>query len=294
MALFNSFADLPMWGLLALTFVLSSMVGSFLNVVIYRYPIMLENEYQAQAREILELPHIEIEKFGLLLPRSNCRYCGHLIGVLENIPLVSYLLMRGRCRGCKKKISPYYFVTELLTGLLGVWVVWHFGYSSTALFGLFFVWSLVALTGIDIKVQLLPDIITLSLMWGGIILAFYDVYIPLETAVLGAVIGYLVLWITATTFKLITKREGMGLGDAKLLAAIFAWVNIKYLPVVLLIACVVGIVIAVMTRLLRGNKLLNQPIPFGPYLAMGGFLGFLYGNEIMLWYLGLMGIHPLP
>lgn len=275
-------------------FSLSSMVGSFLNVVIYRFPIMLENDYKAQAREILELPTEDTPKFGLTLPRSCCRYCGHQITALENIPLISYLVMRGKCRGCQRKISPYYFVTELVTGLLGVWVVWHFGYSPQAFFALFLVWALVALTGIDMKVQLLPDVITLSLMWLGILLAFYAIYIPLETAVLGAVIGYLVLWLTATLFKLITKREGMGLGDAKLLAAIFAWVDIKYLPVVLLIACFAGIAVAICSRLLQGKKMFNQTIPFGPYLALGGFLAFLYGQQIMVWYLGLMNIHLLP
>lgn len=294
MSLLTSFADLPLWGLLALTFILSSMVGSFLNVVIYRFPIMLENDYRAQAREILALPAEKITPFGLVLPRSACRYCGHQITALENIPLFSYLFMRGKCRGCQAKISPYYFITELLTGLLGVWVVWYFGYSPQAFFALFFIWVLVALTGIDIKVQLLPDVMTLSLMWSGIILAFYNIYIPLETAVMGAIGGYLVLWLTATIFKLVTKREGMGLGDAKLLAAIFAWVDIKYLPVVLLIACFAGIGVAIITRLLKGKKLFNQAIPFGPYLALGGFFAFLYGQPIMAWYLGLMGVRLAP
>lgn len=267
-----------------MVFVFSALVGSFLNVVIYRLPIMMERDWQSQAREVLSLPAKKEEPFGLLLPRSRCRDCGRPVAALENIPIISYLLMRGKCRGCGKKISIFYPVVELLTAVLATFVFWHFGANSQGFFAIFFVFTLIALTGIDFKTQMLPDILTLPLMWLGIILSFWQVYLSLEMTVIGALAGYLSLWSIATLFKILFKKEGMGLGDAKLLAAIFAWVNIQFFPLVLMISCLVGLAVTLIQRLLSGTKMMNNPLPFGPYLAFGGLVAFLYGNELTAWY----------
>ncbi len=249
----------------------------------------MENDYKEQAKEILEIDNNETkEVFNLLVPRSGCRNCGHMISSFENIPISSYLIMRGRCRGCKSKISPFYPIVELLTGLLSVWVVFHFGFNYQGLAAIIFIFFLVTMTGIDIKVQLLPDILTIPLMWIGIIISFWNVFISLEMAVIGSIIGYLLLWSVSVGFKIITKRDGMGLGDAKLLAALCAWVHIQYLPVILLIACFSGIFVALLQKILKGNKMTGVQIPFGPYLALGGFFALLYGEEIFNWYIGTL------
>lgn len=276
--------ELPPLVQLVVVFIFSALVGSFLNVVIYRLPLIMERDWKAQAREILALPAVEEEPFGLTLPRSRCRDCGRMVKALENIPIISYLLMRGKCRGCGANISIFYPLVELLTAVLATFVFWHFGATVQGICAVFFVFALIALTGIDLKTQLLPDIITLPLMWAGIILSFWNVYIPLETAVIGALIGYLSLWSVATLFKVLFKKDGMGLGDAKLLAAIFTWVHFQYFPIVLVLACIAGIVVTIIQRLFSGSQLMNNPIPFGPYLAAGGLIAFLYGKEIFSWY----------
>lgn len=286
--LLNNLLVLPSSVQLAMVFLFSALVGSFLNVVIYRLPIMLERDWKAQAREILGLPAEETPFFGLSKPRSRCRDCGRMIQALENIPVISYLLMRGKCRGCGAKISLFYPIVELLTALLATFVFWRLGANTQGFFAIFFVFALVALTGIDIKTQLLPDIITIPLMWAGIILSFWNVYIPLETAVIGALLGYLSLWLIATLFKVLFKKEGMGLGDAKLLAAIFAWVHFQYFPLVLIIACLVGLVVTIAQRLFSGQQMTNNPLPFGPYLALGGLVALLYGKELVDWYTRLL------
>lgn len=280
----SSLLSLPSPVQLAMVFVFAALVGSFLNVVIYRLPIMMENDWKTQAREILALPAEKTESFGLLTPRSRCRDCGRMVQALENIPVISYLLMRGRCRGCGTKISIYYPLVELLTALLASFVFWRLGGDAQGFFAIFFIFALIALTGIDLKTQLLPDSITLPLMWAGIILSFWAVYIPLKVAVFGALVGYLSLWSVATLFKLLFKKDGMGLGDAKLLAAIFTWVHIQYFPLVLIIACLVGLLMTVLQRLLMQRKMLNNPLPFGPYLALGGLVALLYGKELLAWY----------
>ncbi|PID66526.1 MAG: prepilin peptidase [Gammaproteobacteria bacterium] len=273
---------------LAMVFVFSALVGSFLNVVIYRLPIILERDWQAQAREILQLPAEDSPFFGLSKPRSRCRDCGRVIRAWENIPVISYLLMRGRCRGCGAKISIFYPLVELSTAVLATFVFWRLGGNAQGFFALFFVFALIALAGIDLKTQLLPDNITLPLMWAGIILSFWALYVPLETAVIGALLGYLSLWLVATLFKLLFKKDGMGLGDAKLLAAIFTWVHFQYFPLVLIVACLVGLVVTVVQRLLNAEKVINNPLPFGPYLALGGLVALLYGQELVVWYTRLL------
>lgn len=281
---------LPLSAQLAVVFIFAALVGSFLNVVIYRLPIMLERDWQAQAREILQLPADEQEVFSLTVPRSRCRDCGRMVQAAENIPVISYLFMRGKCRGCGSKISIFYPLVELFTALLASFVFWQLGGNMAGLLAIFFVFALIALTGIDIKTQLLPDIITLPLMWAGIIISFWQVFLPLKTAVIGALIGYLSLWTVATLFRLLFKKDGMGLGDAKLLAAIFTWVDFQYLPLVLVIACLVGIVMTVLQRLLSGSRMLGKPLPFGPYLALGGLLALLYGEQLTNWYSSLLKI----
>lgn len=270
---------------LGVVFIFSALVGSFLNVVIYRLPIMLENDWKAQAREILELPEETVKPLNLVTPRSRCRHCHRPVRALENIPIISYLIMGGKCRGCQQHISFYYPVIELLTALLATVVFYHFGATTQGVLAVFFVFALIALTGIDFKTQLLPDIITLPLMWAGIIISFWEIFIPLKLAVLGALIGYLSLWSVAMLFRILFKKEGMGLGDAKLLAALFTWIPIQHFPLVLIIACLVGITVTVTQRFIQKEKMADNPLPFGPYLALGGLVALLHGQELVAWYL---------
>lgn len=283
--LITQFVNLPQPLLLTVVFIFSLIVGSFLNVVVYRLPIMMRRDWQAQAREILELPTVEEATFNLSLPRSHCRQCNKPLRFWENIPVVSYVLLRGRCSRCGSKISPFYPLVELLTAVLGTAVFAHFGATVQGLCALFFVFALIALTGIDIKSQLLPDSLTLPLLWAGIVLSFWQVFIPLEVAVLGAIVGYLSLWSVATLFRVLFKKDGMGLGDAKLLAAILTWVHVQYFPLILMLACLVGVVITLAQRLLVGRQLRDNPLPFGPYLALGGLLALLYGQTLARLYL---------
>ncbi|MBS9777288.1 MAG: prepilin peptidase [Gammaproteobacteria bacterium] len=267
-----------------MVFVFSLLVGSFLNVVIYRLPIILERDWKEQAREILELPAIKEDPFSLSKPRSRCRDCGRMIHALENIPVLSYILMKGKCRGCGAKISLFYPLVELITAILATFVFWKFGANAQGFFAIFFVFALIALAGVDFKTQLLPDVITMPLMWAGIIMSFWDVYISLETAIIGALVGYLSLWSIATLFRVLFKKEGMGLGDAKLLAATFTWVHVQYFPLVLIIACFTGITVTILQRIFNNRKMANNPLPFGPYLALGGLICMMYGKEISDWY----------
>lgn len=278
--IFQSLQTLPLPAQLVAVFVFSLLVGSFLNVVIYRLPLMLESDWRVQAREILELEPVEETQITLTKPRSRCRDCGRMVKATENIPVLSYLLMKGKCRGCQATISVFYPIVELFTAALATFVFWHFGANLQGVCAVFFVYALIALTGIDAKHQYLPDIITLPLMWVGIIISFWVVYIPLETAVIGVVVSYLSLWFIALLGKVLFKKEAMGMGDAKLLAAIFAWTNIQYLPLVLIIACVVGIIVAIVRWVFGGGKLLGNPLPFGPYLALAGLIALLYGEQL--------------
>lgn len=287
-ALAYALLDLPPLALLVAVFIFSALVGSFLNVVIYRLPIILERDWQAQAREILGIAPVAVEKFNLVVPRSQCRDCGRMVQGIENIPIISYLAIRGKCRGCGARISAFYPFVELSTAVIATFVFWHLGANAAGFFALFFVFTLVALTGIDLKVKLLPDIITIPLMWAGIILAIWSVYIPLETAVIGALLGYLSLWGVATGFKLLTGRDGMGLGDAKLLAAIFTWVHFQYFALVLIIACFSGITVALLQKAFDRSNNPDNLIPFGPHLALGGLIAFLYGAPIVDWYVGFL------
>jgi leader peptidase (prepilin peptidase) / N-methyltransferase len=274
----------------ALATILGLLVGSFLNVVIHRLPRMMENDWRAQCEELaatadqLQPEVAEKAKYNLVVPRSACPNCGHQITAAENIPIVSYLVLGGRCRGCKAKISPRYPIVEGITGLLSALVAWHFGFGLAGISAIVLVWALIALTFIDADTQLLPDSITLPLVWLGLIVNINGVFTDLRSAVLGAVFGYLSLWIVYWAFKLITKKEGMGYGDFKLLAAIGAWLGWQVLPLVILLSsvvgAVVGIILIVLARLGR-----NIPLPFGPYLAMAGFIALLWGQPIIETYL---------
>lgn len=273
---------------IALCAMLGLLVGSFLNVVIYRLPVILEREWKAQAREILGLPAEESprERFNLVVPRSRCPQCGNAIHAWQNVPVVSYLLLRGRCAACRTRISPRYPFVELLCGLLAGYVAWHFGVGLAAFGGLLFAWSLVALTFIDLDHQLLPDDITLPLLWLGLLFSLGSVFVTPTQAIIGAIAGYASLWLVFQSFRLLTGKEGMGFGDFKLFAALGAWLGWQQLPLVILLASAAGAVLGGFAIVLRGRDR-AQPMPFGPFLAIAGLIAFFWGDAIVGWYLGL-------
>jgi leader peptidase (prepilin peptidase)/N-methyltransferase len=263
------------------------IVGSFLNVVIHRLPKMMETDWQCQCAELRgeEIP--TTEPLTLSTPRSRCPHCGHQITALENIPIISWLMLRGKCSGCSAPISIRYPIIEAVTGLLTAFAAWHFGFGWAAAGAILFVWAMVALTGIDFDTQLLPDSITLPLIWLGLLFNLADTYTSLSSAVIGAVAGYLSLWSVYWSFKLATGKEGMGFGDFKLLAAIGAWLGWQMLPLTILLSSFVGAVVGIALIVLakRGR---NVPIPFGPYLAAAGLLALFWGKPLTQIYLGLL------
>ncbi|WP_159684946.1 prepilin peptidase [Cognatazoarcus halotolerans] len=273
--------------LTAMTALLGLFVGSFLNVVIHRLPKMMELEWQAQAAELRGETLAERERFNLATPRSRCPHCGHQITAVENIPVVSFLLLRGRCRHCKAPIGIRYPVIEVLTGLLSAFAAWRFGYGIALLGALAFLWTMVALTFIDLDTQLLPDNLTLPLLWLGLLFNLPGTYIELSSAVIGAVAGYLTLWSVYWLFKLVTGKEGMGYGDFKLLAAIGAWLGWQLLPLTILLSSAVGAVVGIgLIVFARHGR--NVPIPFGPYLAAAGVLALFFGEQLTTRYLALL------
>jgi leader peptidase (prepilin peptidase)/N-methyltransferase len=275
-------------GLFVTTAVLLGLaVGSFLNVVIHRLPKMLERQWRAECAELAgaPAPPAETETFNLVVPRSRCPSCGHGITAAENVPLVSYLALRGRCSSCGTRISLRYPLVEALSGLLCGYAAWRFGLSAAALGAFCFTWAMIALAFIDLDTFYLPDNVTLLLLWAGLVFNLFHAFADLESAVIGAVAGYLVLWTVFWAYKLATGKEGMGYGDFKLLAAIGAWLGWKMLPLVILLAscagALIGIVLIVAAR--RGR---DTPIPFGPYLAVGGLVAMFHGEAIARIYLG--------
>ena len=269
----------------ALATLVGLFVGSFLNVVIHRLPRMMEREWHAQAAELRGEPVPDAEPYNLATPRSRCPHCGHLITALENIPVVSYLVLRGRCRHCSAPISRRYPVVEMLSALLSGYAAWHFGFGLAAAGALLFVWTMIALTFIDLDTQLLPDSLTLPLLWVGLLFNLGGTYAPLADAVVGAVAGYLSLWSVYWLFKLATGKEGMGYGDFKLLAAIGAWLGWQMLPLTILFSSLVGAVIGIgLIAAARHGR--NVPIPFGPYLAAAGVLALFWGEALTKLYLG--------
>jgi leader peptidase (prepilin peptidase)/N-methyltransferase len=263
-------------------------IGSFLNVVIHRLPKMMEREWHEQCAELHGNVLAPTPQLNLVKPRSRCPSCGHQITALENIPLISYLFLRGRCAKCGVAISPRYPFVELLTGLVSAVVAWHFGFSWTALGALILVWSLIALAAIDFDTQLLPDSITLPLLWTGLAFNLNGAMTDLSSAVTGAMIGYLALWSVFWAFKLTTGKEGMGYGDFKLLAALGAWLGWQMLPVIVLLSSIVGAIVGI-ALIVFARHGRNNPIPFGPYLAAAGIIALLWGQELTKTYLGLLG-----
>ena len=279
--------NLPAFVLLAT--LLGLLVGSFLNVVIYRLPVMMQRDWRKQAREILELPEEpEQGTFNLVLPNSCCPHCGHQIRPWENIPVLSYLFLRGKCAGCKAPISKRYPLVELACGLLSGYVAFHFGFGWQAAGMLLLTWGLLAMSMIDCDHQLLPDALVLPLLWLGLIGNQFGLFTSLEDALWGAIAGYLSLWSVYWLFKLLTGKEGMGYGDFKLLAMLGAWGGWQVLPLTILLSSLVGAVLGVIMLRLR-NQETSTPIPFGPYLAIAGWIALLWGDQITATYLQFAG-----
>lgn len=269
-------------------FFLGLCVGSFLNVVIYRLPAMLERDWRIQCHDYLELGDAQIDTklqaLSLSKPDSTCPNCGHKIRAWENIPVLSYLFLKGKCSSCKSIISFRYPAIELLTGVLTVVVAWQFGVSLATFAALLLTWTLIALTLIDYDKQLLPDDLTLPLIWLGLLFSFFDVFTDTQSSLIGAMLGYMILWTVFQVFKIITGKEGMGFGDFKLLAALGAWLGWQLLPQIILLSSLVG-AIAGIFMLITGLTKRQQPIPFGPYLAAAGWIALIWGQDINRLYL---------
>jgi leader peptidase (prepilin peptidase)/N-methyltransferase len=283
-------------------FILGLVIGSFLNVVIYRLPLMLERDWRAQAAEMLQpagasiAPAPREQRLTLSVPRSACPICKAPITAWQNIPVISWIALRGRCAACKTRISIRYPLVELATALLSGAVAWHFGFGAPAACALLVTWSLIALTGIDIDHQLLPDSITLPLMWAGLLAAITigpvaGSALPASPrdAIIGAAAGYVSLWLVFHTFRLITGKEGMGYGDFKLFSAVGAWLGWKLLPLVILLSAAAGALLGILMIVLRGRDR-SAPMPFGPYLAAAGWLAMMYGDALVSTYLRLSGL----
>lgn len=265
------------------------LIGSFLNVLIYRLPKMMQHDWRGQAREILELP-AEPQKaiFNLVLPNSSCPHCSHEIKPWENIPVISYLFLRGKCSSCKAPISMRYPLVELACGLLSAFIAWHFGFTWQAGAMLLLTWGLLAMSLIDVDHQLLPDSLVLPLLWLGLITNSFGLFTSLEDALWGAIAGYLSLWSVYWLFKLVTGKEGMGYGDFKLLAMLGAWGGWQVLPLTILLSSLVGAVLGLIMLRLR-NAEASTPIPFGPYLAIAGWIALIWGKQITSSYLQIAG-----
>ena len=259
-------------------------VGSFLNVVIHRLPKMMERGWADQCAELAGREPEAKPRYDLVVPRSACPACGHAITAIENVPVVSWLALRGRCRACKAPISPRYPVVELVAGALAVAAVWQFGAGWKGLAACAFLWTLLALAFIDADTQLLPDDLTLPLLWGGLVANLFGLFVPLASAVIGAVAGYLVLWAVYWLFKLVRGKEGMGYGDFKLLAALGAWLGWPMLPQIVLVSSVLGAVGGILMIVLKGRDK-AVPLPYGPWLAGAGAVALFFGPAINAMYL---------
>lgn len=280
------FETQPLWFAL-FVFPFGLVVGSFLNVVIHRLPIMMEREWKSQCQELLELEQEgdPLPRFDLAYPGSRCPHCQTAIKFRHNVPVASYIVLGGKCHQCAARISGRYPLVEILTGLTTFIVGWHFGPTISGLFAIFLTWGLLALTFIDLDEMLLPDSITMPLLWLGLLLSTGHMFVTPAESIIGAAAGYLSLWTVYMAFKLITGKEGMGFGDFKLLALLGAWMGWQALPAVILISSVVGVLFGVGMMLISAEKR-GQPIPFGPYLAVAGWIVLLWGSEIQSLYLG--------
>ena len=269
---------------------LGLLVGSFLNVVILRMPRRMEWDWKREAREILEQPdEYDPPPPGIVVERSHCPHCKHQLSWYENIPVFSWLALRGKCRSCKAPISPQYPAVELLTMLGFLACVWQFGFGWQGFGALVFTGFLIALAGIDLRTHLLPDQLTLPLMWLGLIAAVDNLYMPAKPALIGAVVGYLSLWIVWWVFKQLTGKEGMGHGDFKLLAAIGAWCGLSGILPTILLSSLVGAILGSVWLAMKGKDRAT-PIPFGPYLAVAGWIVFMWGEDLVGWYMGVSGL----
>ena len=285
----------------AVVFLFSLLIGSFLNVVIYRLPIMMEREWRAQCAEFVGSTvsdagqEADSERFDLVTPRSRCPSCGNPITALQNVPVVSYLFLRGRCANCKTSISARYPIVELMTAVLAAIAAWRFGFGMEAAAAVLLTFALITISVIDIDHQIIPDSISLPLVWIGLTLSLFHpvagaevLFVDPKTAIVGALAGYLSLWSVYHLFRLLTGKEGMGYGDFKLLAALGAWLGWQMLPLIILLSAIVGACVGIAMIVFRRHDR-NIPIPFGPYLAAAGWIAMLYGSEIIDWYLGYMG-----
>jgi len=264
------------------------LVGSFLNVVIYRMPKMMQRESDNYVASESGQPLPHTDRFNLMVPRSACTKCGHQITALENIPVISWLVLRGKCSSCKTPISARYPIIEALTALISGLLVWTFGSGYTGMATLLFAYLLIAMTFIDADTQLLPDDLTYPLLWAGLLVNLNGTFVPLQDAVIGAAAGYLVLWSIYWLFKLLTGKEGMGYGDFKLLAALGAWLGWVMLPTIILLSSLVGAVVGI-SLIVFAKRGRNNPIPFGPYLAAAGLIALLYGGPISEFTRHLLG-----
>ncbi len=288
--MFNSFAAISYFMsqhsvfFITVSVIFGLIVGNFLNVVIYRLPKMMEREWRRHCQELKGEEVATETTYSLVVPRSACPKCAHKISALENIPVISFLFLRGKCSGCKTPISVRYPLVEALTGALAGLVAWQFGYSSLTVAAWVFTFALIALTFIDFDTFLLPDDITLPLLWLGLLYNLNGGFTLIQSAVIGAVAGYLILWSVYWLFKLVTGKEGMGYGDFKLLAAIGAWVGWQLLPAVILLSSLIGSIIGIGLIILakRGR---NVPMPFGPYLALGGIAALFWGPQLARFYM---------
>jgi leader peptidase (prepilin peptidase)/N-methyltransferase len=266
-------------------------IGSFLNVVVYRLPVMMQRDWRLQCHDYLELEPPELSEdtraLSLSTPASTCPKCGHKIRAWENIPVLSYLLLKGKCSSCHDAISIRYPLVEFSTGLLSLIVAIKLGVTWEMLAALIFTWTLIALTLIDLDKQLLPDNMTLPLMWLGLLLSFFNIFTDIQSSLMGAMSGYLILWSVFQVFRMVTGKEGMGFGDFKLLAALGAWMGWTLLPMIILLSSVVGSIVGI-TMIITGQSKRQQPIPFGPYLAIAGWIALLWGHEINQLYMSTL------
>ena len=278
--------------LTALACLIGLLVGSFLNVVIYRLPIMMQRNWRNECTEYLQLDSAEtqpMEPFNLVFPLSRCPNCNSPIKPYQNIPVISYLFLKGQCATCNNSISSRYPLIEAFTAITSAIVAWHFGYTPQTAFALMLTWSLITLSFIDIDHLLLPDNITLSVLWLGLFLSLFGFFTDTHASIIGAIAGYLILWSVYHLFKLATGKEGMGYGDFKLLALFGAWLGWQYLPVIILLSSLVGAVIG-LTMIIFVKRDHNIPIPFGPYLAAAGWIALLWGNDLNQFYLSTVGL----
>lgn len=288
--------SLQIYPLLALTcsLILGLLIGSFLNVVIHRLPKMINAEYKEQVDEFIKSDEYKSAanqgKINLLVPRSRCPHCGHHITALENIPVISYLFLRGRCSGCKASISKRYPIIELVTGLLSLYVIYHFGVNWQGAAALIFTWCLISLTLIDYDTYYLPDSITLPLFWTGLIINYYGLFTDFSSAFWGGIAGYMSLWTLNQSFKLLRGRDGMGAGDFKLFAVFGAWMGWQMLIQIALFSSLVGAIVGITLMFIK-NRDKDHHIPYGPYLAVAGWIAFLFGDEINRHYLKIILPH---